>query len=598
MLSRRDYTMRKSCALSVVFSLFVMITGVYAQERDVRGERLVLDNNGTDSTLHTITIRTPSTLPHNLVLTIPDPETGTAEFMLASPGSSGSGFWLAAGNNGTVSGTDVLGTKDSSAMQIQVRGASGTIVNSLILNENGSLQRDTGGNARGANAVDLQIARSAATEVAVSNYSIIAGGESNGMENTNGTYTTIRGGADNVMLANQSRYAVIGGGWSGTISGSQNAMIGGGGNNTIDPEALYATIRGGGANHIDSAYYALIGGGGSNTLDYYSARGTISGGGANDMGLSSVSAIMGGGANYVYWASDGIVGGGYRNRIQFDSQRGTIGGGSGNIIDLGCQSATIRGGAFIWIRRRTYFPSDSYATVGGGGGHTVGQGSGTSDATDATVGGGVGHIIGVDGAYSTIGGGAYLNVAKVNSVIPGGRELDLNGVGSFGFLANGGSNDMVVSESEVVVFGNTNLWLANNNNRPSQLRLYEPHDTSGAFPGSAYYTSFGAPALADTIRYILPASKPSETDQVLAVSTINDDTITLAWQPDGTVVTHRDSDVPTAIAVPNDNSRKETRMAELETQYEAQERQFEVQEKELNALLTRVRALKKQESDL
>src|SRR5690606_9068554 len=122
----------------------------YAQTRDVRAERIVLDDGGADSTFNTITIQVPSGLSQDFILTIPDPGTGTAEFMLSS-GETGS-FWSQTGDEGTIPGTNFLGTTDSVALQMQVRGGSGTIANSLILNENGSLQRDTGGVARGANA--------------------------------------------------------------------------------------------------------------------------------------------------------------------------------------------------------------------------------------------------------------------------------------------------------------------------------------------------------------------------------------------------------------------------------------------------------------
>ncbi|MCB0712087.1 MAG: hypothetical protein KDD67_07130 [Ignavibacteriae bacterium] len=587
----------RGLAVVAVFSLVLMTPDLHGQERDLRAERLILDDTGTDSTFNTVTIRTPSTLTQNVVLTIPDPGTTTAEFMLASGNGE---YWLPGGNIGTISDTNFLGTTDSTAIQLQVRGESGTIANSLILNENGSLQRDTGGNARGASAVDLQFAHSGATEVAMGNYSVIAGGMNNGVENTNGTHSTIRGGSGNTLRSNQNPYAVIGGGLSGEIGSSQYAIIGGGSNNSIDTSSQYASILGGRSNLTGLSNGAFIGGGRSNTVNPYSFLGMIGGGESNTIGSASGPVIVGGGDNRVYDANYGVIGGGYRNLMHDIASRATIGGGSGNIVDVRCDFATIRGGAFIWVRRmdNPALQLDSYATVGGGRGHTIGQGSGLSYATGVTVGGGRGHTTGTNSQYSTIGGGMSLDIDKAYSVIPGGRELDLKGIGSFGFLANGGSNDMTISEPEVVVFGNTNLWLVNNNNRPSQLRFYEPYDTSGAFPGSAYYTSFEAPALADTIKYILPASKPNSTDSVLAVSAINGDTITLAWiNGNDAVGTHRLDDVPTTIALPNDNSRLKTRMVELEAQYETQERLFEAQEKELKALLIKVQALQGQETN-
>ncbi len=594
--------MRQSFALMIALSLFVVTTNLYGQGRDLRAERLVLDDilddNGTDSTLNTITIQTPSTLPHDLILTIPDPGTGATEFKLTTSGSGG--YWSRAGNSGTVPGISFLGTTDSTALPIQIRGASGAIANSLILNENRSLQRDTAGDARGLNAVDLQIARSAATEVAASHHSIITGGEGNEIAGNAGTHTTIRGGAGNAMRENQSRAATIGGGWSGLIENGGHAVVGGGNGNVVDSSGPYSVIGGGRSNFLNLAYASSIGGGGANRSTFFSVYSPIGGGEENELYNASECVVIGGASNEMSQTSDGAIGGGGRNLIQFNARRATIGGGNGNILDVGVSFATIRGGAFNWIRRRAIFPNDSWAVIGGGAGHTLGQGSGTSisNALYAVIGGGRGNIIRVDGAYSTIGGGTFHDVADSSSVIPGGRSLDLNGNRSFGFLANGGSNNMVVSEPDIALFANVNVWLANNNNRPSQLRLYEPYDTTGPFPGSAHYTSFEAPPLTDTIQYILPASKPSATGQILTVSAISGDTITLAWGTDNTATTRDDGDTPTAIAAHDASSLLEIRMKRLEARNEAQGRQLESQEKELKALQTNVHVLKGQKSDL
>lgn len=598
MISIDSYTvniMRVCFALMIALSLFVVTTDLYGQGRDLRAERLVLDDNGNDSILNTITIQTPSTLPHDLVLTIPDPGIGATEFRLTSSGSGVPGYWLLGGNSGTIQSTHFLGTTDSTALQIQVRGASGTIANSLILNENRSLQRDRAGDTRGLNAVDLQMARIAATNVAASHHSIINGGESNEITGTAGTHTTIRGGAGNIIRENQSTSATIGGGWSGLIENGQHTIVGGGNGNVVDSSGSYSVIGGGRSNFLNLAFASGIGGGGVNSLTFFSVYSLIGGGEANELFHASECTVLGGGSNEMSQTSDAAIGGGVRNLIQFNARRATIGGGNGNIMDVGVSFATIRGGSFNWMRRRAVFPNDSWAVIGGGSGHTLGQGSGISNAVYAVIGGGRGNIIRVDGAYSTIGGGTFHEVADSSSVIPGGRSLDLNGDRSFGFLANSGSNNMTISESDVAVLGNANVWLANNNNRPSQLRFYEPYDTSGAFPGSAHYTSFEAPALADTIQYILPTTKPSGADQVLAVSAINGDTITLAWKADDMVAAHHVGDVPTSIAIPDSNSGLESRMVELEGLFEEQERRFEAQQQKLNALETKMSLLKGRE---
>ena len=62
--------------------------------------------------------------------------------------------------------------------------------------------------------------------------------------------------------------------------------------------------------------------------------------------------------------------------------------------------------------------------------------------------------------------------------------------GSFGFLGgNSGLNDMEISAPNIALFGNTDLWLANNDNAPSELRFYEANTTTGLFPGGTNYTA-------------------------------------------------------------------------------------------------------------
>lgn len=54
-----------------------------AQGRDVRGGRLVLDDDGADGTVNTMMVETPNPLPINTTLLIPDPGTAVASFLLS-----------------------------------------------------------------------------------------------------------------------------------------------------------------------------------------------------------------------------------------------------------------------------------------------------------------------------------------------------------------------------------------------------------------------------------------------------------------------------------------------------------------------------------
>ncbi len=208
-----------------------------------------------------------------------------------------------------------------------------------------SIQRG-GGNPRGFHAVDLQSERSAATQVASGDYSVIGGGQDN---TASGSFATVGGGYGSLA---SSDYATVGGGYANTASGD-HATVGGGGKNTAS--GSFATV-GGGYGSLASSDYATVGGGSDNTA---------SGSGAT-------------------------VGGGQGNTASGDLA--TVGGGVGNTASL--KYATVGGG-------ESNTASGSAATVGGGSGNTA---SGSA----ATVGGGVGNT--ASGDYSAIPGGYSLRV--------------------------------------------------------------------------------------------------------------------------------------------------------------------------------------------
>ena len=142
---------------------------------------------------------------------------------------------------GTASTTYVTITGDASYPMIQATGGTNT---PLVLSPlgTGALQAQktdstaTGGNARGANAVDWQTSRSAASQVAGSSYSVIGGGQNNRSafggtvaggttNNAVGNFAFIGGGAGNT--ANLQDYCVVAGGNTNTAAGYYN-FIGGG----------------------------------------------------------------------------------------------------------------------------------------------------------------------------------------------------------------------------------------------------------------------------------------------------------------------------------------------------------------------------------
>jgi hypothetical protein len=89
---------------------------------------------------------------------------------------------------------------------------------------------------------------------------------------------------------------------------------------------------------------------------------------------------------------------------------------------------------------------------------------------------------------------------------------------------------MTISNNEVAVFANTDLWLANNNGAAGALRFYEAQATTGAFPAAGInYTSFEAGSQTADITYTLPPAQGG-AGQVLH----NDGSGNLTWEAAGT----------------------------------------------------------------
>ncbi|MBX7153659.1 MAG: hypothetical protein K1X91_01770 [Bacteriodetes bacterium] len=124
----------------------------------------------------------------------------------------------------------------STQNNVTIKADDGSTANiSLVLapKGNGALIADkpdgaaTGGNARGINAVDLQIARISATQVASGDYSALVGGYRN---TASSLYAVALGGSDNIV---DNPYGVTLGGADNVVNGvSSGGIILGGSNNT------------------------------------------------------------------------------------------------------------------------------------------------------------------------------------------------------------------------------------------------------------------------------------------------------------------------------------------------------------------------------
>lgn len=155
------------------------------------------------------------------------------------------------------------------------------------------------GNARGTDAVDLQVVHGVVTEVASGTQSVIAGGKDN---TASGTRSAVGGGETNVASGTES---VVAGGNANTAAGTHAAVAGGDTNNAATQESF---VGGGNSNTAGAGgnIQAAVCGG-----DHNSATGDESFvGGGNTNGATGANSVVGGGASNGASASYSTVPGG------------------------------------------------------------------------------------------------------------------------------------------------------------------------------------------------------------------------------------------------------------------------------------------------
>jgi hypothetical protein len=271
----------------------------------------------------------------------------------------------------------------------------------------------TGGNARGANAVDWQTTRYQANQVASGAQSVISGGYSSV---NSGTYGFVGGGNQQIVT---SAYGVIAGGVLNTVNGQSSCIVGGSTNSsngwfnfigggftnsgtaqssvTTQSGTMNATtavtLSGSNANIkvgqyitgtsiATGTYVAAISGtsltlsqaasgSSTSTLSFYTPHGVVVGGG-NNQATGSYSFIGGGGdagtaTNRNVASGDwSFVGGGLKNSAT--SNFSFVGGGYGGTASTG-YGAVVVGGGFYGNSITQTAPntaSNTGAFVGGG----------------------------------------------------------------------------------------------------------------------------------------------------------------------------------------------------------------------------------------
>jgi len=345
---------------------------------------------------------------------------------------------------GKSSTTYVTITGDASYPMIQATGGTNT---PLVLSPlgTGALQAQktdsstTGGNARGANAVDWQTSRTAASQVASSQYGIIGGGINN---TSSGFYGAVLSGSGN---NSQNTGAVISGGFQNTAGGVQSFI-------------------GGGWLNSSSGFFNIIGGGYSNaTLAIGSVTTqatTIAVTASTTFYLSATNAsikvgqiLVGTGiTNYTYATSSVTTGtAAVMNTSTISGTTLTVGSlASGTIIagqvltGTGVTAGTyiVSGSGLSWVVSTSQTVTSTTIT-GTAYTFTISQAATTAAGVTLSFFTPHGVVVGggnnqATGAYSFIGGGgdagtaANRNVASGDwSAVVGGRNNTASGVASF-----------------------------------------------------------------------------------------------------------------------------------------------------------------------
>jgi len=284
----------------------------------------------------------------------------------------------------------------------------------------------SGGNKRGASAVDWQLSRLYAAEVASGLRSVIAGGHSNKASND---YAAVGGGTTNYATGT---YSVISGGLGNIASGSYSSVIGGSGNLA---SGITSAI-GGGENNQSTNFDSTVAGGSTNQ-----ATGIAStvGGGSGNQATGNQSTVAGGSSNLAT-NSQATIGGGRFNAAS--GQYATIAGGeeitaSGNYSFVGSgqlNSVTATHGAIGGGQQNSV--SSAYAGVHSGLTNTasgskafVGGGeSNTASAGYTAITGG--YTNAASGLYASVIGGSTNTASGASSVVAGGSSNTASGVAS------------------------------------------------------------------------------------------------------------------------------------------------------------------------
>ena len=361
----------------------------------------------------------------------------------------------------------LTGSATGSGVTLSAQGSDTNIPLVLQPKGTGALQAQqtdstaTGGNARGANAVDWQTNRGNANQVASAQFSTVSGGSSNRVSSyggfVGGGESNLVSSYDSVAVAGASNqatagYSFVGGGLNNFATGSNSVSVGGYFNTA---SGFNGFVGGGERNSTTSS--AAVTTQATTTVTSGSTAVTLSGSNAaikvgqliNGTGITGypnltyVAAISGTSLTLSQVAS-----GSGSPTLSFFTPHGVVVGG-GNNQATGSYSF-IGGGGDAGTAAQRNTASGDWSFVGGGK-NNVASGLGAVIAGGGTFTGGQNGNT-ASGAASAIGGGAVNNNSSFLGVICGGYSNQATGTGS---VVTGGFSNLS-SNSFGTVNGGTN----------------------------------------------------------------------------------------------------------------------------------------------
>ena len=280
----------------------------------------------------------------------------------------------------------------------------------------------TGGNARGANAVDWQTSRNAASQVASGAYSNILGG----IANTAISYGSFLGGGSTNYSSGIVSF--LGGGGSNTTGGNYSTLVGGGGNSAL-------------------GYYNFVGGGYTNSATSGAAVTTQSG------TMNGTTAVTLSGSNASIKVGQYIIG----TSIAGDTYVAAISGTSLTLSKNASGSSTSTLSFYtphgVVVGGGNNQATGSYSFIGGGGDAGTAANRNVASGDWSVVGGGTKNV--ANNSYTTIAGGNGNTASNAYASIAGGLSNFSSGFGSsvLGGLNNSSSGSYSATLSGA--YGNT-----------------------------------------------------------------------------------------------------------------------------------------------